>query len=534
MKKDWRSFVVGCVPLLICFALMTPNVFCQVTLSKLSFKGWCFYGLQVFYLGCVFGSLAFFLGKLSRWVYLPLFIFLLIIGVSESYVRYMFDVDYRGDWILILQASSLRELYNYWLDNKWSLTGSLMAIGVFAYIIVKITLKTSYPKVSVKSCLIGCVFLLPMLLFNWVGHYSLNYAFRYAIFYQVIIDTVTELNTFSDLGSVYNHPRGIDNVKLNVPLDKAPTCVIVIGESATRNSFGIYGYERDTTPFLSSIKDELLIFKDLVGVWNNTPPSIRYLFTGATADDKVHARILITQALKRVGYPQTFVSNQWRWGRMNNIITYIFNPADQCVYLEDDKSIEQHYDDEMLPYFRKALTENPANGQVIYLHQIGSHFPFKGFYPEARSVFTGGKMIDHYDNTIRFTDYLIGEIITDLKASHRPAMLFYVSDHGDTPRAASWRQFNDMDLWELPMFVWFSEEYKAAFPKTVNDVRAALEKPLQSDQVLPGLLLMLQVSGWADSMSEKCFLNPSFVPRQRRMIKQWKEAYVRKEKNTDP
>ena len=165
--------------------------------------------------------------------------------------------------------------------------------------------------------------------------------------------------------------------------------------------------------------------------------------------------------------------------------------------------------------------------RVIYLHQQGSHYPFSNVYPANRAVFGSSRTIDHYDNTVRFTDDVIREVVTSLKALRRPAMMFYVSDHGDTPRAKGWRCFDDRDLWELPMIVWFSEEYKVAFPDTVAAVKNSVAVPLQSDQVLPGLLTMMQIEGWADSSSEKCFLNPSFKPRTQRLIKNWSESYKR-------
>ena len=75
------------------------------------------------------------------------------------------------------------------------------------------------------------------------------------------------------------------------------------------------------------------------------------------------------------------------------------------------------------------------------------------------------------------------------------------------------------------MIVWFSEEYVKKFPETVARVRAATSLPLQSDQVLPALLSMMQIRGWADTESERNFLNPSFVPRKQRLIKLWSEPY---------
>lgn len=372
--------------------------------------------------------------------------------------------------------------------------------------------------------MVGVALLLPMMVFN-LRVSSLDKAFGHAIFHKVVSETLASFGMMKDLGTTHGHPMGIEDVRLAVPLCEAPTCVVVIGESATRNNFGIYGYERDTTPRLAAVGDDLCVFTDLVGSWHSTMLALRYLFTGATAEDKAHARLLMTQAVKLAGYRQTFITNVSRIGSINNFIGRLFDVTDEQYYLKDFPDTASAFDDALLPPCQRALSSGRGAGQVVYLHQNGSHYPFVGVYPKEWTVFDGGTVIDHYDNTVAFTDYNLGEVIKMLEALHRPAMMFYVSDHGETPRSKSWRTYGDLDLWELPMVVWFSKEYQEVFPETVQHVRAATSLPLQSDQVLPALLEMMQIRGWSDTESERNFLNPSFVPRQQRLIKEWKEEY---------
>lgn len=520
ISKNLRIFI----PLALCCGLMAMDILSQQNIGRLSLGGWYYVIKQTLCWGLMLGALSFMLGKWSRWIYVPLFSYLSVIGIAETYVRAQFAVNFKGDALLVLLASSPSELYKYWMNNALAIVLSSAAVIVVTALVIAATMRARFPRVSVMSFCVGLLMLCPMICWNWIGH-STKKAFGAAIFHQVVSDTFENATMFADLGRIHDAPEELEDIRLSTSLDQAPTCVIVIGESATRNNFGIYGYERDTTPCLSSIRNELFVFTDLVGVWNNTPPAVRFLFTGATADDKVHARMMVTQAAAKAGYPQTFISNQGRWGSMNNTITCIFDTADKCLFLEEMGLPSPHYDDAMLTYAFAELESNRTSGQVIYLHQSGSHYPFVGLYPPERDVFGRQKTLDHYDNTVHFTDHILGELIAKLKELNRPAMLFYVSDHGDTPRAKNWRYFEDMDLWELPMFVWFSKEYKEKFPDVVRLVQHSLSIPLQSDQILPGLLLMMQIQGWADSASDKCFLNSLFVPRQQRMIKNWSEPY---------
>lgn len=72
----------------------------------------------------------------------------------------------------------------------------------------------------------------------------------------------------------------------NCYLDNFPkTFVIVIGESATKNHYGIYGYKRNTTPNLDSIKDELLIYNNVVTPATQTLIAMRQILTFSNYED---------------------------------------------------------------------------------------------------------------------------------------------------------------------------------------------------------------------------------------------------------
>src|SRR5690606_13697469 len=87
------------------------------------------------------------------------------------------------------------------------------------------------------------------------------------------------------------------------------------------------------------------------------------------------------------------------------------------------------------------------NNQVIVLHQNGSHGPaYDQRYPESMRFYTPvcttnqlqqctrDEVINAYDNTIRYTDYFLNQVIEWLitqQNTHNVAMI-YVSDHGES------------------------------------------------------------------------------------------------------
>ena len=280
----------------------------------------------------------------------------------------------------------------------------------------------------------------------------------------------------------------------------------------------IYGYERATTPDLEKIKDELCIFSDVVGVWNQTPMAVRYLFTGASFEDQVHSHYTFSEICKRAGYRTSYYSRQGRFGKFNSIVTYVFAACDPKVYLSEVMP-EPIYDIDLLPYFEKQLHET-TEPQVIFLHLYGCHFPYELFTPPNDKVFKSqNKLMDDYDAAVRHDDRLIGKIIENLRALKRPSVLFYASDHGESPRSKSWRDISSPDMWELPVVVWFSEEYRKKFPLTVARLEAAKDLPLQSDLLLPGILDVVQISDTSLPIEIK--------GRNRRFTHMWTKEYTR-------
>ena len=78
----------------------------------------------------------------------------------------------------------------------------------------------------------------------------------------------------------------------------------------------------------------------------------------------------------------------------------------------------------------------------IVLHTYGSHFNYHERYPAEFRIYTPDKaegirqsykkeLRNAYDNSIRYTDYVLGEIVDMLKKKEVCASMLYLSDHGE-------------------------------------------------------------------------------------------------------
>ena len=137
-----------------------------------------------------------------------------------------------------------------------------------------------------------------------------------------------------------------------------------------------------------------------------------------------------------------------------------------------------------------------------------------GYSPDRRA------MCNRYDNSIRYSDYVLNSIVDIVKDSGECACLFYISDHGESPHTGRWRDVTAKAFYELPMFVWFSADYRKKFPETEKRYRAASMKSFQADELFYGLLELAQVHCQSEG-----FASDKFVPRKVRLINDGKSGY---------
>lgn len=104
------------------------------------------------------------------------------------------------------------------------------------------------------------------------------------------------------------------------------------------------------------------------------------------------------------------------------------------------------YDEVLLHGLNDLILKSQKNKVLIVLHTSTSHGPtyfkkyppeFEQFTPVCKSVelsnCTDQELINAYDNTILYTDYLIAKLIENLKhVTPYTAAMFYVSDHGES------------------------------------------------------------------------------------------------------
>ncbi len=217
--------------------------------------------------------------------------------------------------------------------------------------------------------------------------------------------------------------------------DSRDVVVLIIGESARSENFSLYGYQKQTNPLLE--KDSVIALK--------ATSAATYTTAGVKAilDHKPTKKLyeLLPNYLFRAG-----VDVVWRtsnWGEPPLHIDKYQKVADlKALYPDADK----RYDEILTSSLAEVIESSDAKKIFIVLHTSTSHGPayytkypvqFEQFIPVCTTVEMAkadrAELLNAYDNTILYTDYIIHSVIEDLKSiDDRRCCLLFISDHGES------------------------------------------------------------------------------------------------------
>ena len=307
--------------------------------------------------------------------------------------------------------------------------------------------------------------------------------------------------------------------------------VMVVGETARAHNFSLYGYPRDTNPLLSKTPG-IKAFPNVTTQSNTTHKSVPMLLSAASAEDfeRLFHEKGILAAFKEAGFHTVFISNQLP---NHSFIDFLGEQADEHYFLKkEDASQGNHYDEDLLQKLDEILPLADASSSAHYhyryrklfvvLHSYGSHFNYQERYPRSFAYFKPDSrseaksenrrdLLNAYDNTIRYTDYILHGIIerlqkwegvqtkTDGVYDQPTSAMLYTSDHGENifdddrhlflhaaPKAS------DYEL-HVPFIIWTSEGFSKQYPDILKALGENRTKQVQSS--LSAFHTMLGIGG---------------------------------------
>ena len=313
--------------------------------------------------------------------------------------------------------------------------------------------------------------------------------------------------------------------------------VLVIGETARADNFGILGYDRPTTPQLSALASKqhsVVAFKDALTMSNTTHKSVPMLLTSVASQgnfNDIYSQKGIFSAFRQAGYSTTFISNQRRNG---SLIDFLGSEAQHVTFLKDHLPLESELaDDSILTPLKTCLDTYHGGRLFIVLHTYGSHFNYRDRYPRNyKPLFTPDrfteasrenrdKLVNAYDNTIANTDALLSRVIAMVQAKHVPAGLIYASDHGEDIFDDSRHRFlhaSPIPTYyqiHVPFLVWTSSEYRSLYPAKWQQIVSHRDAPISTSLVTFHTLLDMSGVKSTYLCTSDALSSPDFKVKQR-------------------
>ncbi|MGE8169527.1 phosphoethanolamine transferase [Pseudomonas putida] len=289
--------------------------------------------------------------------------------------------------------------------------------------------------------------------------------------------------------------------------------VLVVGESARAENFGVLGYARNTTPKLAQ-EQGLLAFTDVHSCGTETAVSVPCMFSGMGRKD-YDARVAknregLLDILQRAGLAVQWRDNQSGCKGTCDRVQFIdvSNLKDPALCGDG----ECH--DEILLQGLGELIDNLDKDTVLVLHQMGSHGPeYYKRYPAGAEPFTPvcrsnaldqcsqDEIVNAYDDTLAYTDSFLAKLIDTLRG-HQDKVdtaMIYLSDHGEslgeynlylhgTPYMMAPEQQK-----HVPLLTWFSDSYQQDFGLDTGCLARLSDAPLSQDNLFHSMLGLLQV-----------------------------------------
>lgn len=301
------------------------------------------------------------------------------------------------------------------------------------------------------------------------------------------------------------------NAIQNSNMNEKQVFVLIIGETSRRNNWQLNGYSRKTNPLLSQQKN-LVNLNNMLSISSATRSSIPMILTRKSENQVYNYNFpekSIISAFKEVGFKTYWLSTQQKFGNFDTSTSVYAKEADQVIFLNKANYTDAgEHDDVIIPIFNKIINQN-EDKQFIVIHTLGSHYNYKHRYPDNFNLYKPSlnslekyslqskeykqNLVNSYDNSILFTDYVLNELIGALKKKDDiESFLLYSSDHGedlfDEGCEKSGHGLETKNNFEIASFIWYSNIFSANYSQKVENLIKNKGRRINQTAIFPTLI----------------------------------------------
>ncbi|MDE1265513.1 phosphoethanolamine transferase [Vibrio aestuarianus] len=399
-----------------------------------------------------------FLFNLFSWPWLtkPFFALLILLSAAVSYAGFNYGTLFDSDMIANIvetdssEANSYFSLYSLvWMIGMGIIPALLLIItpiqknkSFFNLILRKLT------SMAISLVVIGTVVMMYYQDYASVGRNN-SYLRQLIIPTQLVYSIGKYVHRTYLATPIIYREIGLDAKQmpqaLSAATDKPTLVVFVLGETARSQNYQLNGYNRPTNSYTKAL--DVISFQDVSSCGTATAVSVPCMFSSFTRDNysrqAADNQDNFLDILKRAQVGLFWIEND---GGDKNVAKNIDKIEIDRSRVDEQCNGQTCYDMAMLENFEKNIDKMQGN-RMLLMHLIGSHGPtYFQRYPQNKKVFqpdcpradiencTVEQIINTYDNTILYTDYVIAQTIEKLKTLEDKynTALIYISDHGES------------------------------------------------------------------------------------------------------
>ena len=373
-----------------------------------------------------FFTLYFLLAFIQTFIFKNLFLGLL----QGFYTLQLLFAAYFGQTIqsydIVLFFTHINETF----ESFFALIQKFVSPILLSFIILVLLLKFSRYTKSLRyfwlTLLLGMIFIKPTA--------SNDYAMQFC-------NALTNINfTSSSATTLQNNQttpplKSIENLNI----------ILILGESTQYKNMQLFGYALDTTPNLYGMKDRLFYSTIYAGA-TNTDVSVPLFLNGAVDPTKIDLSQNLFTLARNNDFKTTFITTQSNKS-MQYIKPYLSNDIENLKILgsKEDKDLLKELED----------IDLQKHNHLIVLQMTGQHSPYT-YYEKSFNYFNEDTIINKYNNTLRYTDFVLSSVIDMIEKSNRPTLFIFTSDHGQllgTNGRFGHNRFEE-DIYKVPLIIY--------------------------------------------------------------------------------
>jgi lipid A ethanolaminephosphotransferase len=286
--------------------------------------------------------------------------------------------------------------------------------------------------------------------------------------------------------------------------------VFIVGETARAKSFSLQKHSADS--FLTN--PNIVYFDHFSSCGTSTAVSVPCMFSFFDRDhysrEKKKQFENVLDVINRSKFDVVWRDNHNGCkGLCDAIKVEMLNQSDSAAFFHEN----EFYDEALVNNLAKRI-ESQTKDQVIFLHQMGSHGP--AYYHRIPPEFlhntpsclssnlsdcTAQEVENTYNDTVRYTEYVISKAISELESisDRYDTALVYVSDHGESTGEKGLylhgipRFLAPSEQTHVPALLWMSDNYLNSRQISLDCMKHTQHRAYSHDYISHTLLGLLDI-----------------------------------------